>query len=141
MKSALKNLILGALRRVILGLNKTYLGRHLFQQFIEIGMSISMNVRHGLLNMVFATPNILCRYRAESFSSKEPETLTWLESIPEGAVVPLEARENPALLSAAATKTAREFENDLVSDTSERENKPVSEVFVTMKWRIRQAQR
>lgn len=87
MKSALKNIILGALRRVILGLNKTYLGRYLFQQFIEIGMSISMNVRHGLLNMVFATPNILCRYRAESFSSKEPETLTWLESIPEGAVL------------------------------------------------------
>ena len=50
-------------------------------------MNISMNVRHGLLNMVFATPNMLCRYRAESFSSKEPETLTWLESIPEEAIL------------------------------------------------------
>jgi len=87
LKSAVKNLILGALRRVILGLYKMYLGRYLFQQFIEIGMSISMNVRHGILSMVFATPNILCRYRAESFSIKEPETLIWLESIPDEATL------------------------------------------------------
>lgn len=44
-------------------------------------------VHHKGAHMVFATPNALCRYRAASFSAKEPETLTWLESIPEGAVL------------------------------------------------------
>jgi FkbM family methyltransferase len=87
LKSVIKRLILEALRRVILGLNKTYPGRFLYQQFFEVSMNISMNVSHGLLSMIFATPNMLCRYRAESFSSKEPETLTWLESIPEGAIL------------------------------------------------------
>jgi hypothetical protein len=73
--------------------------------------------------------------------SKEQFLAMSIENAEQLAVVPLEARENPVLLSSAATKTAREFESDLIFDTAVRENKPVSEVFVTMKWRIRQAQR
>jgi hypothetical protein len=50
-------------------------------------------------------------------------------------------RENPSLIDAAATMTAREFETELVRHTAIAENKPISEAYVTMKWRIKQTQR
>ena len=34
---------------------------------------------HGDVRMTFYTPNEVCRYRAETFSTKEPETLEWLD--------------------------------------------------------------
>lgn len=36
--------------------------------------------------MVFVTPNDLCGYRAESFSTKEPETLEWIDSFEPSSV-------------------------------------------------------
>ena len=69
-----------------------------------------MNVRHGEMSMVFATPNILCRYRAESFSSKEPETATWLESISEGAILwDVGANIGPYSIYAAKKSSATVF--------------------------------
>ncbi len=44
-------------------------------------------VNHNATDMIFFTPNTLCRYRAETFSSKEPETLDWIDSFEEGAIV------------------------------------------------------
>jgi len=35
----------------------------------------------------FVTPNKLTRYRARSFASKEPETLQWIDDIPERSVL------------------------------------------------------
>ena len=37
--------------------------------------------------MKFVDANHLCHYRAESFSTKEPDTLEWIETIPEGSVL------------------------------------------------------
>ena len=37
--------------------------------------------------MVFVAANELCIYRAETFSSKEPDTLEWVEGIPKGSVL------------------------------------------------------
>ncbi len=73
--------------------------------------------------------------------TKEQFMSMTIENAEQLSVAPLEARQNPDLLQAAATMTAREFEGELVRDTAIREDKPVSEVFVTMKWRIKQAQR
>jgi FkbM family methyltransferase len=43
-----------------------------------------MEVRHETqgqsVDLVFHTPNDVCRYRAETFSTKEPETLEWLDT-------------------------------------------------------------
>ncbi len=36
--------------------------------------------------MRFTSSSTLARYRSQSFSSKEPDTLVWLEQIPDGAV-------------------------------------------------------
>jgi FkbM family methyltransferase len=37
--------------------------------------------------MHFAVPNWLCRHRVETFSTKEPETLEWIDAIPDGSVL------------------------------------------------------
>jgi FkbM family methyltransferase len=37
-------------------------------------------VAHHDIRMTFFIPNALCRYRVETFSSKEPETLNWIDS-------------------------------------------------------------
>lgn len=34
---------------------------------------------HGPVDLVLSTPNEVCRYRAETFSTKEPETLEWID--------------------------------------------------------------
>lgn len=71
---------------VINGLVKTSLGQLIYEQFLQARMDIKIPVRHGEVNMIFTSPNALTRYRADSFSIKEPETLIWLESIPKGAI-------------------------------------------------------
>lgn len=37
--------------------------------------------------MTFTVPNWISRYRAETFATKEPETLEWVERLPEAAVL------------------------------------------------------
>ena len=43
----------------------------------------TVTVRHstaaGSLDMTFHTPNAMCRYRTDTFSTKEPETLEWID--------------------------------------------------------------
>jgi FkbM family methyltransferase len=43
----------------------------------------TVNVHHpsaaGSLEMTFFTPNAMCRYRTDTFSTKEPETLEWID--------------------------------------------------------------
>ena len=60
-------------------------GSYLYQKLLESGMGDCKRVEYKDLVMTFTVPNALCRYRVESFSTKEPGTLIWLESIPEGA--------------------------------------------------------
>jgi hypothetical protein len=57
------------------------------------------------------------------------------------AEAPREVRHDLKLVAAAAASSEREFEGELVLEQSAREQKPVGEVYVTMKWRIKQAQR
>ena len=44
-------------------------------------------VEYGDLKMVFETPNDMTAWRVRSMYEKEPDTIRWLESIPEGAVL------------------------------------------------------
>jgi FkbM family methyltransferase len=66
---------------------RTALGRHLYGQVINNAMSRTQNVTHGGSKLVFAIPNALSKYRADSFSTKEPETLEWIDKIPLGSVL------------------------------------------------------
>ncbi len=46
--------------------------------------SPAVQVAFGAHKLVYATPNSTCLARVETLTSKEPHTLTWLESMPEG---------------------------------------------------------
>lgn len=44
-------------------------------------------VTWGGERLIFATPNGLSQYRLETFATKEPGTIEWMDAVPEGAVV------------------------------------------------------
>jgi hypothetical protein len=67
--------------------------------------------------------------------------LMTIENAEQLSVQPSVVKRDPELIRKAQTKTAQEFADELVLDQAARENKPVGEVYVTMKWRIKQAQR
>ena len=66
---------------------KTTLGRHLYGQIVNNAMNRTQTVTHGGLNLTFSVPNALSKFRADSFSTKEPETLEWIDGIREGSVL------------------------------------------------------
>ena len=76
-----------------------------------------------------------------SHLSREDFLAMSIENAEQLSVQPFSVKHDPALIARAQAVTAQEFADDLVIDTARRENKPLGEVFVTMKWRIKQAQR
>jgi FkbM family methyltransferase len=66
---------------------KTALGRHLYGRIVSNAMNRTQQVMHRDSNLIFAIPNALSKFRADSFSTKEPETLEWIDAIPLGSVL------------------------------------------------------
>jgi FkbM family methyltransferase len=82
-KKLLKDLVAGSVRLS----RKTALGRYRHDIIVDSAMRESVVVSHGAQRMRLAAPNWLCRFRAATFSTKEPETLEWIDSLPQGAVL------------------------------------------------------
>ena len=74
-----------------LGLKNSYLD--------EIKTDIFHLTDDRKVDLTFYTPNRLCLYRAESFSSKEPETLEWIEEYGKGGAVLFDVGANVGLYS------------------------------------------
>ena len=68
-------------------MGKTSVGRYVYGQIINSAMGRTQQVTHNGLKMVFSIPNALNMFRADTFSTKEPETLDWIDAVPQGAVV------------------------------------------------------
>ena len=66
---------------------KSAFGRYIHAQIVNNAMERVQHVSHRGMNMIFSVPNAMCQYRADSFSTKEPETLEWIDGIPTGSVV------------------------------------------------------
>ena len=64
----------------------TSFGRSTFQKIIDNVMNRNLEVRHQSKVLKLSAPNPINHFRALSFSTKEPETLDWIDSIPDGAV-------------------------------------------------------
>ena len=82
-KKFIKTLVANFVRLI----SKTKLGVYGFEQVLNTAMQMTQSVKHGQTELVFAVPNQLNRFRIDTFSSKEPETLEWIDSIPEGSVL------------------------------------------------------
>jgi FkbM family methyltransferase len=87
MNSAIKTVLKSAIRAMVWFGGSNRLGRYFFNQIVESSMSRVCVVHHGGVELQFVAPNPLCEWRAKTFSSKEPETLEWIDAIPRGSVI------------------------------------------------------
>ncbi len=83
----MRKLVKLGLNTIIDIFSKTWIGGRISDQILASAMTRTVRVRHRDIDISFCVPNSLCRYRAASFSTKEPETLMWLESMPSGSVL------------------------------------------------------
>ncbi len=81
----------------------TRVGRFMSEQITEGAISRVRTIRHGQTSLSFCVPNALNHDRAATFSTKEPETLRWLDSISENSVL-WDVGANVGLYSCYAAK-------------------------------------
>ena len=83
----LKNSIRRLVNTSVLRFSRTSAGRYASRRLIDSAMTRQRDVRYGSLTLTLAAPNWLTDYRIDTFATKEPETLEWVDSIPNGSVV------------------------------------------------------
>ena len=88
---------------MIVLMSKVFIGRYIFSQIIGDAMNRTKIVNHLGLELLFSTPNALNQYRADTFSTKEPETLEWIDNIPNKSIV-WDVGANVGLYSCYAAK-------------------------------------
>jgi len=86
MFNAIKQFIRVFLAACTHGLRRTQPGAFVFEIIVNTAMEATQTLVHQQITLTFAVPNKLNCFRVESFSTKEPETLEWIDSIPRGAV-------------------------------------------------------
>jgi FkbM family methyltransferase len=104
MMDSLKHAAKSAIRSAARLTGRTKLGAYFHDQVIRTNMEHVVTVKHGETQLQFAAPNSLCRWRAETFSSKEPETLEWIDTLPTGSIL-WDVGANIGLYSVYAAKT------------------------------------
>ena len=62
------------------------IGRYFNQQIINNSMNQSQTIHHQGTEFDFTVPNSLNYFRVNTFSTKEPETLEWIDKIPDGSI-------------------------------------------------------
>ena len=83
----IKNLVKRLIHWFVRLTRRTAVGEYFHDQVVDYAVGRTAKIRHGAQELTFAIPNRQCRWRAETFSSKEPETLQWFDAIPRGSVV------------------------------------------------------
>jgi FkbM family methyltransferase len=101
-----KHAVKSQLRSCAIVLGKTRLGRVVFEQIVHTSMNRTQNVSHAGTDLVFAVPNSLNAFRTATFSTKEPETLAWIDAIAAGSVL-WDVGANIGLYSCYAAKARR----------------------------------
>lgn len=86
MKEKIKKIVKSALFFNLEMTSKTRIGQYLEGAFIKLGMNRVVHRQHKGLSLKFCAPNSLSKWRYETFSSKEPETLEWIDEMPPGSV-------------------------------------------------------
>jgi len=71
--------------------------------FLERMRRRVIRINHNGRYFLFCAPNSLCKYRAYSFSTKEPDTLHWIDNFEEGEVF-FDIGANVGLYSVYAAK-------------------------------------
>jgi len=83
----MKNIIKSFLKIFISIYSSTRIGTIINDLILKNIMNQVSTVTHEEIQLKFATPNWVTRWRAETFSIKEPETLEWIDSFPKNSVL------------------------------------------------------
>jgi FkbM family methyltransferase len=103
MTNTIKRWIASGLRAGVAITAKAPGGRYLLEQVLNRAMNRSESIRHQGTDLTFAVPNSLTRFRVSTFSTKEPETLEWIDGISAASVV-WDVGANVGLYSCYAAK-------------------------------------
>lgn len=76
-------LILKSFSKIV---GKTKLGQFYHDQIIEMSMQQTLSVNYNQIALKLTTPTGFTKWRARTFSTKEPETLDWIDTFPENAI-------------------------------------------------------
>lgn len=87
MKNFIKAFVNRFIDLVMAMLTKTVFGRYIYQGMVIRIMNRSEKVFHSGHTLRFSAPNRLNEYRIQTFATKEPATLEWIEAIPPGSVL------------------------------------------------------
>jgi FkbM family methyltransferase len=87
LKNAIKSGVKKLINGIIIILETNLIGRYIYAQIIETSMNRVQKISYRDTEIMLSIPNPLNRYRAHTFFTKEPETLEWIDSIPEGSVL------------------------------------------------------
>jgi FkbM family methyltransferase len=85
------------------GAGSTRVGRAFCDQLFEASFARTLAVRHNATDLLFTVPNRLSLERARTFSTKEPETLDWIDTLAPGSVL-WDVGANVGLYSCYAAK-------------------------------------
>ena len=86
MKNLIKK-ILDKIINIIVNILKQFnIGRYILDQFNINISNIIIPVPNNILNLKFYSPNRLNNFRINTFFSKEPETLQWIDNFKQGSV-------------------------------------------------------
>ena len=83
----LKKIIKAVIRGLVSLLAKSSLGKFIFREILQVAMTESHAINTGGNNYIFSIANPLLRLRAETFLTKEPETLEWIDRMNDDSVL------------------------------------------------------
>lgn len=86
MKQKIGKIIQGLIKSTLHFSSKTKFGKYVQSEFVNNLMNQTRTVGYNGLQITLAVPNRLSHWRADTFSTKEPETLEWIDAIPVGSV-------------------------------------------------------
>jgi len=100
----IKEFVKYVITKTVIGISGTSAGLFAYQQILNTAMNRNKVVNYCANRMIFAAPNWLNQYRIDTFATKEPETLDWIDSIPEGSIL-WDVGANIGLYTIYAAKT------------------------------------
>ncbi|MBD2424559.1 FkbM family methyltransferase [Phormidium sp. FACHB-1136] len=87
MPNSLKNLVKSAIKQTTKIISKTKAGSYFFDLALSESMNRITSIVYNGVELSFATPNQLNSWRIDTFSTKEPETLEWIDTLPDNCVL------------------------------------------------------
>ena len=67
--------------------SRSSFGDFFLSNVIKILIERTETITHNNLKLKIAIPNLLCKWRAQTLSTKEPETLEWIDDFPNYAIL------------------------------------------------------